>query len=225
MAKEIFTATQEVIEQIKETYPNLRLFKNNVAGDDYIFRLLTNQDWVSILDWMNTNPNVKQSDLDDRIVDTCVLWPRFEGPEAVIRKATQAAGVIPTLSILIRQKSGFIIPDVAGQQFSVEELGGGAVPVEPTSDEIDKLKAAYKYKLYKVTIEGHIVIYRPVNRQEWQTILKTQDDDTDFATCSKCIVWPKKLDLNNLPAGVPRTVAGLIVECSGFNLESPVEEL
>lgn len=84
-------------------------------------------------------------------------------------------------------------------------------------DEYLRLKEKY-WNLYYTDIEGYEFMYRDLTRNEFKVISKFDNDAAaEEYICSTCLILPKNLDFDNMPAGVPSILAAQIINKSGFD--------
>lgn len=89
-----------------------------------------------------------------------------------------------------------------------EELG---------QDEYLKLKEKY-WNLYYTDIEGYEFMYRDLTRNEFKVISKFDNDAAaEEYICSTCLILPKAIDFDDMPAGIPSILAAQIINKSGFD--------
>jgi hypothetical protein len=77
-----------------------------------------------------------------------------------------------------------------------------------------------------IHVLGTLYIYRGMNRGEYIALMQQGQDKikNDETVASKCTLFPKieQLAWVELPAGLPTTLADLILTASGFGAEDPV---
>lgn len=216
--------TEEQIAQLKEDYG--RIYKVCVAGVDYVIRPMFKVDWDIVMLMLKDNPNMGTPDMDDKIVDRCLICPRPD--VATGGWSTIPAGVPSTLSKMISVKSGFIVPELSdASDFSVEPLFEESVYEKPDEEEVKKLKKLCPFDLKLVGIGGEWFVVRPITRAEWRYITKnaTDEGEQDIKVVQKTVLWPKGIDWNDKPAGYCDTLAQLTMNISGYAGPSTVEEL
>lgn len=219
--------TQEQIDTLKKEYG--KLYKVPICGTDYIIRPVYKADWEIVTKLAADNPSVGMPELDEKLVDIALIGPKpdvTKGGWAIV-----PAGVIPTLSKWIQAKSGFLVPDLAGQQeISSEPIGGDAVSIygKPSDEDVATAKTQSSLKLNLVRIDDDYYIIRPLLRQEWRAIMKSAPEDSgerDYLIAQRSVVWPKKVNWDETPAGYCSSITGAVMNISGYSGVTSVEEL
>jgi hypothetical protein len=222
--------TQEQINEWKQLYK--RVFRKELCGRSYYFRPLYRSDWLEILNFVRENPDARGVEFDEKVVERGILFPEMAPTEW----ATLEAGVIPTLSMYIRDKSGFIVEGLSDTTFI------SAVPIAdeppgdpPTEEEKAELKSRYSvYPLRLIHLGNKYWVIRPITRLEWRQLQAEtlSESDIDLLVCQRCVVWAsgghtgKNLNWDMLPVGYATTLSAKVLELSGFNMDvKTVEEL
>ena len=216
--------TPEIVSALKAQYPGKSFFKKNLFGQDYITTTLTRAQYRQITEWAAKNPNVKPSQFDDEFIKHGLVWPEI-GP---VEEMTLIAGVYPTLSQLIQEKS-LLTPangDFASL-YTAEVLVEREDAVAFTPEEIERVKSDSPFPLHLVTILGQGYVVRPLLRAEWTSLNNSnqENQDTDVKICERCVRLPGKLKWEEKDAGVPSALARHILLYSGFQNEGEAEEL
>lgn len=226
--------TPEQVAELKEKNPGVRFYAQKICGDRYIYRAITGAEWVGVQSLVRDNPNLKQSDLDEKCVSLGLVYPRIPAPEWSQREA----GVVPTLAAHIRAKSGFLEPGITQPgDLLVETLVEQPEGERPTPEEVEALRGRTEWALHLLRVNGIWFVFRPILRLEWRNLFSEEvpaldsGDDKDLQTCQRCVLWSsggkngRDVDWLSLPAGVVSTLARFILEHSGFGSESEAEEL
>jgi hypothetical protein len=218
-----YKATPELIEQLKEKLPNVKLYKHSIMGDDFIFRQLYPEDWKAIEEFVKANPNMITYDFDEKVVLTALIFPVMAVPEW----QTKGAGVIQTLSMHIRHKSGFLIQELMKEEDVQVDVVSPVEPAKrPDPKEIETLKKkASGFQLVGLTIESDYYILRPLTRIEHRNIQAKERADEFLDTAKACVMYPEAVDFDQKPAGYPRVLSDAIYKISGFPVNSEPEEL
>lgn len=216
--------TPEQIDALKKEYG--RLFKTTVADTQYIIRPMYKSDWDIIAMMLKDNPNLAMPELDDKIVEMCLVGPKPDLSQG--GWSTLPAGVIPTLSKFISVKSGFIVPDLAEvSQFQLEPLFEEEKGERPDEEAVAELKRECPFNLKLVGIDSEYFVLRPITRQEWRFIVKNSTDESeqDTKVVEKAVMWPKGINWATKPAGYVDTLSQICMNISGYAGPSTVEEL
>lgn len=214
--------TGEEIEELKARYG--RLFKIDVCGTTYLCRLLYKQDWDAVTKMRADNPRLTMAEFDEKIVGACVLGP-LPAPEEG-GWATRPAGVTPTLSQVIRAKSGFIVPEAEEYStINTEDVGDQEEAARPSEEEIAALQAMSQYPLKGISFGSDYFVVRGVARLEFKQIIQGDPEDQDMLTAEKAVLWPKKVDWAKKPAGYCDTISQFVMAISGFSGPTAVEDL
>jgi hypothetical protein len=211
------TISDEDLQSIKDRVAG-PIFKKNIRGRDYIFRMLTRGDRNYLQDWSSQNPNAKFSEYDDIVVERVLLWPNLNS----IEKNTLPAGINDVLSNVIQQKA-FMIP--GEDTLECEQVSSVFVEQKPSDEEIEDAKSKTSNPVFKVGIAGIYFLVRPLLRLEYKTMAGNEGIDYQVETCKRCTLWPKEYKWNDCPAGIPEVVAGQILKSSGFQDEGSCEEV
>jgi hypothetical protein len=202
-----------------------KLHRTELCGTGYLFRRVYGDDWKKLEDFRELNPTVTKDVLDEKLVDICLVGPK---PDIMSGGWSNVeAGVLPTLAMLIRAKSGFIVADFADQQLiDSEDLSPVEDIVKPTEDELAQLRSNNKFKLKGVRLEDLYVVLRPLTRIEWKMIQKQASDDADKVLCEKAVLWPENIKWDyDYPVGYTDTLSQAILNISGFKVPEAVEDI
>jgi len=222
--KDVNALTKEQIEELKARHG--KLFKTTVCDVTYLCRLLYGPDWDIINKMRADNPRITLSEIDEKIVNLCLL-----GPLPTIDDggwATRPAGVLPSLSTMIRAKSGFIVDEYdGGANIVTEDLDEDMEMVKPSDAEKAALKATCNYGMKGVGIGTEYFVVRPIARNEFKQILASAESQTDQdqKVAERAVLWPKKVDWDKKPAGYCDTLYQVVMAISGFSGPSLVEDL
>lgn len=216
--------TDQLIAGFKKQFP--KIYKKVLLDQEFVFRPLTRAEYKDILIFLEDNrETLRYNDLDEKCFERCCIFPAFTPAE----KATLPAGVIPTISKAIQEKSGFEISEVFGQVVpspaEVVAISSSVDPVQPTAEEIEAAKAKTQYKILKVTAGDIVVLVRGMGRLEWNAIMSKPEEDGDTAMCKRTVIWPKEMNWDEIDAGVAPAIARTVMRASGFELTANVEEL
>ncbi len=88
------------------------------------------------------------------------------------------------------------------------------------NEEILKLKVQYG-DLFRTEICERIYIWRKLTKAEYQMIdeTDTSDEEKEDMVCQVCLLYPKYIDYNKGPGGIPTALTSEILIYSGFNDE------
>jgi len=204
------------IEELKAAYPNRPLFSVELADTLYVFKNLTRQEYLEIEGWARANPEMPVSEFDDRVVDEALVWPD-RGP---LIRSMEAAGIVPTLSQLITEKSLMDANSTELNSLRITTL----VPVdeEEALDEkvVEEIVKKAKQPLRLIRLYGKHFIIRPVVRIEFSNIRRRAEKelglDVDTETVKLCTVYPSNINWDELPAGIPAILSQQVLNLSGF---------
>lgn len=108
-----------------------------------------------------------------------------------------------------------------------EELFEGG----PTKLQIDTWKKQFSnYTIFLSEVSGYTFVFRTVNRYEYKQLIAMQNIDgllREEIICKESVLWPNIdfEDLANVMAGIPSTLAEIIMEKSGFTKEYHIQEI
>jgi hypothetical protein len=214
--------TDSIIENIKQEMGDRPIYKKTMFGQSYVFTYIDRSQYLGIQKWSLDNPNINPSDIEDKIVEYGLVWPKLKPHEW----STKPAGIISTLSRDIQEKSGLDPLDMGDpNSLFVDVIQDKPDYPQPSDEEVKEILGKVKHQLRKMTVEGRTFIIRPILRVEYVGIQRMPDTtDLEVESCKKCVVWPKDVDWSNVEAGVPTLVAKQVGLMSGFEA-SKIEEL
>ena len=136
-------------------------------------------------------------------------------------------GVIPSVSKIIQERSGFLDVDIADRILAPEIYTTLIQPFptwpEPTKEQIDEIKAHYKFPLFKVRVESCTFILRPMTRTDVRVAGQSMDDR--LALTKSVSMWPENVDWENIPAGWVEALGRAASDLSGWDSEAIVSEV
>lgn len=221
-----FELSDEAISELKTKFGKIYLVP--VGDFEFVVRTLSKGEWETVMSTVQSNPNMTIDDVNEKIVTYGLICPQ---PDAQKGGWTGLpAGLVPTLSSWIQAKSGFIVPELDIPQPRASTIGDVIIPVRPSTEDIDKLKAGTPFPIKEVIFEEESFVIRPITRQEWKVAAKRATDsgddmERDEEVCNRCVLWPKKIDWNAKPAGYCPTLSNMILTASGYNSTAKVQEL
>lgn len=224
MFKSVSKLTPDQIADLKNAYG--KIYKVRVCDEDYLVRRVYKQDWDAVNKLKRDNPQVSFAEIDEKIVNSALIGPIPDVESG--GWSALPAGVVPTLSMFIRAKSGFVVPELADESnISVESMDDEEkAPERPDDTTIAALKASTSFRLKLIGIEDQLFVVRPITRVEWKQVLRAENQtDQDVAVCSKAVLWPKSINWDDEPAGVCDTITQFVLSISGYSAPTVVEEL
>lgn len=214
--------TEEIINRLKEAVGNQPLYSKELFGQKFVFTIITRQAYLQIMQWVEQNPKLRISDIEDKLVSEGLLWPEISPQEWSVLPA----GLIPTLSSLIQEKSYLDIVGNGLVDTTVETLSEIKQGERPTEEEKEALKASIPHSLRLIGAGGKFFVIRPMLRIEYNTLQRLDEkEDGEVEGCKKCVVWPKNIEWEFLGAGIPTILAREIMTLSGFSNPGVVETL
>ena len=94
-----------------------------------------------------------------------------------------------------------------------------ATEADPSRKEFEQWQEQY-WDLWFLELEPEVeILFRELSRGEFRllkTLYPDKENQEDWI-CKTCILWPRKLDIDGLPAGYPEVIANAILEESGFS--------
>jgi len=203
------TVTDVEIGELKKQHAVL--FRITICEQDFVFRPLTYNEWVSIAS-SSTSDEMKTL----QICKICVVWPPNFDP---VEWKTREAGILPNLSAVILDESGFKLPDPPVELYRAE------VHVPPSTQEVEKLKSKYQRDLFLANIAGRYYVFRILTWREFEGL---QIDPSAFLSprgfeamtkiAKEAVVWPEGIEWEEIPAGVPIELGTMILEASGLEM-------
>jgi hypothetical protein len=212
--------TNEVTQQHIETWKRLygAVYKVKIAGQEFYFRPIMRHEMLQIQEWLRNNPDATVGQMDEKVVDYCLLAPDWKVSDFL----AMPAGVLSTLSRRIQERSGF------EDDPPTDELFNNIVipPLEP--DKIEEFKKSYP-RFCIVTMRGLKFAVRAINRVEWDRIQRHlashPELDADAEIAKLALLHPDAQMLDSLPAGYVLAISAAALRVSGFNEEPEVEEV
>lgn len=113
----------------------------------------------------------------------------------------------------------------------VDSIDGPIFPNGPRPSDIQVWKKEYPdYKIYVTQIEDDFFVFRTLNRYEYKQIIAIDLDQLqrEEMICETCVLYPEKYTWREMylqKAGVPSTLATIIMEKSGFTKEYAIQVL
>lgn len=110
-------------------------------------------------------------------------------------------------------------------------VNGPIFPGGPRPSDLQVWKKEYSdYGIYVVQITDDFFIFRTINRYEYKQIISLDLDQLqrEEMICETCILFPTKYTWKEMyiqKAGVPSTLASIIMEKSGFTKEYAIQVL
>ena len=120
--------------------------------------------------------------------------------------------------------------DIPPDEFETESVNE-IFPGGPTEAMIGLWKKTYPdCYVFATEVSGQMFIARSITRLEYKKLISLSIDQLqrEEVICSTCILFPYSInwqDVNGLRAGIPSTVASVIMENSGFTNEYGVQIL
>ena len=210
----------EVTPQHIETWKRMfgAVYKVRIANQDFYFRPIMRHEMLQIQEWLRSNPDATVGQMDEKIVDYCLLAPDWKIADFL----AMPAGVLSTLSRRIQDRSGF------EDEPPTEELFNNISLPDLTSEMVDEFKSKYP-RFAIITIRGLRFAVRAVNRLEWERLQKQvtnrPDADPDLELAKVSLIHPSPDCLDELPAGYVLAISAAALRVSGFNEEPEIEEV
>jgi hypothetical protein len=194
------------------------VYKVRIANQDFYFRPIMRHEMLQIQEWLRNNPDATVGQMDEKIVDYCLLAPDWKIADFL----AMPAGVLSTLSRRIQDRSGF------EDDPPTEELFNNVQIPELTPEQIDEFKKNHA-RFAVITIRGLKFVVRAVNRLEWDRLQKQvalkPDADPDLELARASLLHPPADHLDDLPAGYVMAISTAALRVSGFNEEPEIEEV
>lgn len=223
----MYELTEDVVKHLKDTNPGVKLYKKNIAGQDYVYKYLTNEDYKHILEWVSQfGARINNEALDEKIVSYGKMWPDMTLEEVL----TLPAGVYVTLSKAIQEASCLPTEDSPMDYLNVEELNADENLTTLSEKDAELLKSSYNYKLTKVNVYGNDFVVRPLIRSEFNAIQKKAladaNLDIELETVKQCLVFPKldEVQVQKVRAGIVGILSNQVMVSSGFDSGASVVE-
>lgn len=162
-------------------------------------------------------------DINRKIFDECVLWPQL----TLVEKETLPIGIIPSVSKIIQEKSGFLNYDIHGRVLAPDYSTSMIRPLpswgDISEDELKTLQDSTKFSLFRAKIEHMVFIIRPMTRTDIRVSLQSNDDQ--IALVKSVTLWPENVPWDELPAGWVEALGRVATEISGWEPNVNVEEI
>ena len=216
--------TSEIIEAIKAAHPDAALYKRTFNNQTYVVRTLSRQEYKQIQEWAQRHPNLPVDEYDEKVVSLGLVWPQIHPREA----AAVLAGLFPTLSLLVQEKSLLLEPPRPSHPDAIlsEVIQDRKPHAPPTDEEIAKVRAQTDLSIEKATLRGHVFIIRPLIRHEYNQLQKAERGaDTNLLCVERTVLWPRPYDWANSDGGMADQLARHIMMLSGFEDPGEVQEL
>lgn len=210
----------EVTPQHIETWKRMfgSVYKVKIAGQEFYFRPIYRHEMLQIQEWMQKNPDATVGQMDEKVVEYCLLSPDWKAADFLM----MPAGVLSTLSRRIQDRSGF---EADGPD---EELFNNISVPELTPERLEEIKRSTPR--FAIVRLGHMkFVVRAVTRLEWdrlqQRVSMSGDADPDLELAKLALLHPEPSLLETLPAGYVLSISAAALRVSGFNEEPVVEEV
>lgn len=212
--------TNDVTPQHVEAWKRMfgAVYKVKIAGQEFYFRPIMRHEMLAIQEWLRNNPDATLGQMDEKVVDYCLLSPDWKISDFL----AMPAGVLSTLSKRIQERSGF------EDDPPTEELFNNIAVPELTAEKLAEIKAGYP-RFAVVTIRNLRFVVRALNRMEWdrlqRAISSSPGADPDMELAKSALLHPDPSLLDTLPAGYVLAVSAAVLRVSGFNEEPEIEEV
>lgn len=208
--------TPQHIEAWKRMFGSV--YKVRIAGQEFYFRPIMRHEMLQIQEWMRNNPDATVGQMDEKVVEYCLLSPDWKISDFL----AMPAGVLSTLSRQIQDKSGF------DDDPPTEELFNNLQLPDLTPEKLEEIKRTVP-RFAIVTFRNFKFVVRAVNRLEWDRLQRAMalknDADPDLELARICLLHPDPELLETLPAGYVLAISGAALRVSGFNEEPEIEEV
>lgn len=213
--------TNEVTPQHIEMWKRMfgSVYKVKIAGQEFYFRPIMRHEMLAIQEWMRKNPGVTAAQMDEKVVDYCLLAPDWKVADFL----AMPAGVLSTLSRRIQERSGF------EDDPPTEELFNNLEVPPLTPERLDEIKASHP-RFAIITLRGGMkFVVRAITRVEWdrlqRSISSNQGTDPDMELVKLTLVHPEPSFLEILPAGYVLALSAAALRVSGFDEQPEIEEV
>lgn len=209
--------TPEQIQELKDEYG--AIYKVEVCKCSFIIRPIYGYEYDEMRKIAGD-----QNALNEQILQSGLIAPLPDFSKG--GWSTKKAGIPDSLIRLIKSKSGFLTMDGKNVDLDtdVEQLHDTVKPIRPDEATLTKIKQETP-QAYIALLNDVYIVVRPILRNEWRNLKVQENENADFAIASRCTVWPEKFDYSSKLAGWPETVSRLILNISGFDGPTKVEEL
>jgi hypothetical protein len=222
--------TEKDIAEIKSAYPKEALFKwtSPDKKDDLIIRAISYELMQKIVNMIRDaelrGTGMPIQDVNEKIFDSCVLWPTFSLDE----KLSLPVGIIPSVVKSIQEKSGFIDIDIFQRVLAPDTfttiIRDFDVWGDISDEEATALKESSKpFSLFRVRIGKWVFVIRPMTRIDIQ--ISSQSNDDQLTLARSVTMWPKEIDWETIPAGIIEILGRKANEISGWDPDATIEEL
>lgn len=221
----------EVLERVKTEMPGPKFKLPSQNGkDEVIFVPISRNLYKELVDYAakSRGEGLPEGDIveyiNERVVDSCVLWPRFTPEE----KHLLPIGTIPQISRAIEEKSGFVTITVdgrvIGESATVTQVQDGAFWGDLDEEKKADFKKKYpQFDLFRVRLGRRVFVVRPMSRADLRQAAESPDP---ALTLVKLVtVWPINPEWNDIPAGVIEHMGDKINDITGFTGAAEVTEL
>lgn len=224
-------ASEQTIEEIKALNPGIPILSYNWPrrDDQVIFKTISRDTYKYIMERtsaakQNNGKNYLPLDeIHEAVFDQCVLWPKL----TIEERYNLPVGVIPSVSKVIQERSGFLDVDIADRILAPEIYTTLIQPFpfwdKPSEEEIDELKKSTKFPLFQVQVESCFFVLRPMTRTDIK--ISTQAIDDRLALTRQVTLWPEQIDWDIIPAGWIEALGRAAADLSGWDSEALVSEL
>jgi hypothetical protein len=221
--------TPEEVASLKEMYSPTGLFKwiSGDKRDEVVYKVMDHSLMKFVRGMMAASEAQGAAypvdDINEKIFDTCVLWPRF----TIEEKMNFPVGAMTSLVKCIQEKSGFIDIDVMGRAYGPDiyttVLKDFDYWADIDSEAYEKLAKATPFRLTKIKIGKWIFLVRPLTRADIQNAAAAIDDT--MAIVKSVVMWPEKIDWDVMPVGIIENLGRTANKLSGWDDDSQVVPL
>lgn len=222
------TVTEHDLKILKDMYKD-PLFKWIPPSKNFeiIFKPLNHENMKHIVNMIyeaeKYNKPVPYTDINQRIFDSCVVFPEF----TIEEKESLPVGIVPSVAKVIQEKSGFVDIDVFGRDFGPDMLSTMIRDFDYWGDvteaDLKALKKDCVFQLFRVRIDRWVFIVRPMTRTDLQVASQSQDDS--LALSRAVTMWPREIDWDTIPAGIVDILVKEVNKISGWNINASCEEI
>lgn len=222
--------TEKEILEIKNAYPKEALFKwtSPDKKDELIIKPISYELMQKIVSMIRDaelrGSGLPIQDVNEKLFDSCVLWPTFSLDE----KLSLPVGIIPSVVKSIQEKSGFIDIDIFQRVLAPDTfttiLRDFDVWNDITEEESEALKkTSAPFSLFRVRVGKWVFVIRPMTRIDIQVASQSNDDQLTLAR--SVTMWPKEIEWESIPAGIIEILGRKANEISGWEMDAIIEEL
>lgn len=222
-----FITPEEIAELKKAVKDPLFKWADPNKKGEIVFRPinagLANQIMLAVRAAEESGRVIPISDLNEKIFDSCVLWPTF----TIEEKLMLPVGIIPSVVKSIQEKSGFVDVDIYNRALGPDTVTTTIKDFDYWGDvsdqEVETLKGKTSFALFRVRIGRWVFVIRPMTRTDIQIASQAQDDQLALAKC--ITMWPNQVEWENVPSGVVELLGRKANEISGWDPEAEVSEI